>query len=153
MQTKAENIYAIGDVVGGTMTACKALAQGIHVAQSLGGSPIKLSPTMPHFVYTSPELAYIGKSEEQLKQEGTQYTVGQFPFAANGRMITSGTSPDGFAKILKSVDTQQILGAWIVGPNATEMISEASIAMQSQTPATEIGGAWHAHPTYSEVFK
>ena len=153
MQTNVSNIYAIGDVVKGAMLAHKAEEEGVLVAELLSGEKPHINYNLiPGVVYTWPEVAGVGKTEEELKAAGVDYKVGQFPFRANGRAV-AGMDLDGFVKILADKETDELLGAHMIGPRVADMISEIAVAMEFRASAEDIARVCHAHPTTSEVTK
>ena len=153
LQTTASNIYAIGDVVRGAMLAHKAEEEGVLVAEQLAGQKPHINYNLiPGVVYTWPEVAAVGKTEEQLKAENKEYKVGQFPFKALGRARAS-ADLDGFVKILADKSTDEILGFHIVGARAADLIAEAVIAMEYRASAEDISRMSHAHPTFAEAIK
>ena len=153
LQTTASNIYAIGDVVRGAMLAHKAEEEGVLVAEQLAGQKPHIDYNLiPGVVYTWPEVAAVGKTEEQLKAEGKEYKVGQFPFKALGRARASADT-DGFVKILADKATDEILGFHIVGARAADLIAEAVVAMEFRASAEDITRMSHAHPTFAEAIK
>lgn len=153
LQTSVPNIYAIGDVIEGPMLAHKAEEEGVMVAENLAGKSGHVNyDTVPWVVYTWPEIAWVGKGEEQLKKEGIEYRTGKFLFKPNGRAKAMGQG-DGQVKILADKRTDTILGVAIVGPNGSELLSEAVIAMEFGGSAEDIARTFHAHPTLSEVMK
>jgi dihydrolipoamide dehydrogenase len=150
-RTNLPNVWAIGDVVRGPMLAHKAEDEGVAVAERIAGQrPHVDFNTIPWVIYTSPEIAWVGKTEQQLKQEGVAYRAGQFPFAANGRARALGDTT-GFVKFLADATTDRILGMHIVGPQASELISEGVVAMEFGASSEDIARICHAHPTLSEV--
>ncbi|MGZ3693665.1 MAG: dihydrolipoyl dehydrogenase [Bdellovibrionota bacterium] len=150
---KYANIYAVGDVIAGPMLAHKAEEEGIAVAEMVAGKPGHVNYfTVPSIVYTWPEVASVGFTEEQLKEKGTDYKAGKFPFTPNGRAKAMGMT-DGFVKILADKKTDRVLGVHIVGPRASEMLPEAVMAMEFGGSAEDIARAFHAHPTLSEVMR
>lgn len=152
-ETLVSGIYAIGDVVPGAMLAHKAEEEGVMVAEILAGQAGHCNyDTIPWVIYTSPEVAWVGKTEQQLKQDGKKYKVGQFPFMANGRALGSG-DPEGFVKILADADTDEVLGVHIVNAHASDLIAEAVMAMEFKASSEDIGRICHAHPSLSEVVK
>jgi dihydrolipoamide dehydrogenase len=152
-QTSTANIYAIGDVVKGAMLAHKAEEEGVAVAEMLAGQKPHINYNLiPGVVYTWPEVAGVGKTEEELKEEGIAYKVGQFPFRANGRAV-AGMDLDGFVKILADKETDEVLGAHMIGPRVADMITEIALAMEFRASAEDIARVCHAHPTTSEVTK
>lgn len=153
LQTSAANIYAIGDVVRGAMLAHKAEEEGVLVAEQLAGQKPHIDYNLiPGVVYTWPEVAAVGKTEEQLKAENRAYKVGQFPFKALGRARAS-ADLDGFVKILADKTTDEILGFHIVGARAADLIAEAVVAMEYRASAEDISRMSHAHPTFAEAIK
>ena len=152
-QTNIKNIYAIGDVIEGPMLAHKAEEEGIAVAELISGQSGHVNyDTIPGVVYTSPEVASIGKTEEQLKEKGISYKIGKFPFLANSRAKTIDES-EGFVKILADSTTDKVLGVHIIGQHAGEMIAEMSVAMEFGASSEDIARTCHAHPTFSEAIK
>jgi dihydrolipoamide dehydrogenase len=153
LQTNLENIYAIGDVVKGPMLAHKAEEEGIYVAETIAGQKPHLNYLLiPGVVYTWPEVAGTGYTEEQLKEKGAKYKKGSFPFRASGRARAS-MDTDGLVKVLADENTDEILGVHIIGPRAADMIAEAVVAMEFRASAEDIARMSHAHPTYTEAFK
>ncbi|WP_242132986.1 dihydrolipoyl dehydrogenase [Aestuariivivens marinum] len=153
LQTSASNIYAIGDVVKGAMLAHKAEEEGVFVAETLAGQKPHIDYNLiPGVVYTWPEVAAVGKSEEQLKEAGVDYKVGQFPMRALGRSRAS-MDIDGFVKILADKTTDEILGVHMIGARAADMIAEAVVAMEYRASAEDISRMSHAHPTFTEAIK
>jgi dihydrolipoamide dehydrogenase len=152
-QTSVPGIYAIGDVIAGPMLAHKAEDEGIAVAEILAGQAGHVNyDAIPNVVYTFPEIASVGKTEEELKEAGVAYTVGKFPFTANARAKVNLT-PEGFVKILADAKTDRVLGVHIVGADAGNMIAEASVAIEFGASAEDIARTCHAHPTLSEAVK
>lgn len=152
-RTAVPNIYAIGDCIDGPMLAHKAEEEGIAVVEIIAGYAGHVNyDAIPGVIYTYPEVASVGKTEEELKEAGVKFNKGNFPFSANSRARANGSS-DGFVKILSDADTDKILGAHIIGPNAGEMISEAVIAIEYGASSEDIARTCHAHPTLSEAFK
>ena len=150
-RTNIPNIFAIGDVVRGPMLAHKASEEGIAVAETIAGQQGHVNyKTIPWVIYTWPEIAWVGKTEEQLKQEKIEYRIGKFPFKANGRAHAMGAT-DGFVKILADASNDRILGAHIIGPMASELISEFVVAMEYSASAEDIARIVHAHPTLTEA--
>lgn len=151
--TNVKGIYAIGDVVRGPMLAHKAEDEGVAVAEILAGQAGHVNyDVIPGVVYTTPEVASVGKTEEELKQAGVAYTVGKFPFTANGRSKVNQTT-DGFVKILADAKTDRVLGCHIIGREAGEMIHEACVLMEFGGSAEDLARTCHAHPTRSEAVK
>jgi dihydrolipoamide dehydrogenase len=153
LQTSVENIYAIGDVIKGPMLAHKAEEEGIAVAEILAGQSGHVNyDIIPGVIYTSPEVATVGKTEEQLKEENKDYKVGKFPFLANSRAKVNNET-EGFVKILADAKTDKILGAHIIGPHCGDMIAEMALAMEFGASAEDIARTCHAHPTHTEAIK
>ena len=153
LKTSADNIYAIGDVVKGAMLAHKAEEEGVFVAETIAGQKPHIDYNLiPGVVYTWPEVASVGKTEEQLKEDKVEYKSGQFPMRALGRSRASGDT-DGFVKILSAKETDEVLGVHIVGARAADLIAEAVTAMEFRASAEDIARMSHAHPTYSEAVK
>ena len=152
-QTNIENIFAIGDVIEGPMLAHKAEEEGIAVAEIIAGQSGHVNyDTIPGVIYTSPEVASIGKTEEQLKEKKVDYKVGKFPFMANSRAKAI-DEPEGFVKILADSKTDRVLGVHMIGPHAGELIAEMSVAMEFGASSEDIARTCHAHPTFSEAVK
>jgi dihydrolipoamide dehydrogenase len=152
-KTNIDGIYAIGDVISGPMLAHKAEDEGVALAEHLAGKPSHVNyDVIPGVIYTAPEVAWVGKSEEELKEAGTQYKIGKFPFTANGRAKVNGTT-DGFVKILADAATDKVLGVHILGAQAGDMIAEAAVAMEFSASAEDIARTCHAHPTLTEAVK
>lgn len=153
LQTSVKNIYAIGDVVKGAMLAHKAEEEGVFVAETLAGQKPHIDYNLiPGVVYTWPEVAAVGKTEEQLKEAGVDYKVGQFPMRALGRSRAS-MDLDGFVKILADKTTDEILGVHMIGARAADMIAEAVVAMEYRASAEDVSRMSHAHPTFTEAIK
>ena len=151
--TSVAGIYAIGDVIAGPMLAHKAEDEGVAVAEILAGQAGHVNyDVIPNVVYTFPEIASVGKTEEELKVAGTAYSVGKFPFTANGR-AKANHQTDGFVKILADAKTDRVLGVHIVGSDAGNMIAEAAVAMEFGASAEDIARTCHAHPTLPEAVK
>ncbi len=152
-QTNVKNIYAIGDVIAGPMLAHKAEEEGIAIAELIAGQSGHVNYNIiPGVVYTSPEVASIGKTEEQLKDLNQKYKVGKFPFMANSRAKAINET-DGFVKILAEEKTDKVLGVHIIGSHAGEMIAQIAIAMEFGSSSEDIARTCHAHPTFSEAIK
>lgn len=152
-QTSQDNIYAIGDCVPGPMLAHKAEDEGIITVEGMaGGHPHIDYNCVPSVIYTHPEVAWVGKTEEQLKEEGVEYIVGKFPFAANSRAKCNDDT-DGFVKVLGRKDDDTLLGVHIIGNGAGEMINEAALALEYGASCEDIARVCHAHPTLSEAFR
>ncbi len=153
LKTNVDNIYAIGDVIRGPMLAHKAEEEGVMVAEILAGQKPHINYNLiPGVVYTWPEVAGVGKTEEQLKEEGVEYKVGQFPVRALGRARASGDI-DGLVKVIADKFTDEVLGVHMVSARAADMIAEAVTAMEFRASAEDIARICHAHPTYSEAVK
>ncbi|GBQ35927.1 dihydrolipoyl dehydrogenase [Komagataeibacter saccharivorans] len=151
--TSVPGIYAIGDVIAGPMLAHKAEEEGVAVAELLAGQAGHVNyGAIPAVVYTWPEVATVGKTEENLKEEGVSYKVGKFPFTANGRARAIGMT-DGFVKVLADASTDQVLGVHIIGPMAGELIAECTMAIEFGASSEDIARTCHAHPTLSEAVK
>ncbi len=152
-KTNQNNIYAIGDVISGPMLAHKAEDEGIAVAENIAGQSGHVNyDTIPGVIYTSPEVAYIGKTEEQLKELKINYKIGKFSFMANSRAKAIDDT-EGFVKILADEKTDKVLGAHLIGPHAGELIAEIGIAMEFGASSEDIARTCHAHPTFSEAVK
>ncbi len=153
LQTNVKGIYAIGDVIKGAMLAHKAEEEGVFVAETIAGQKPHINYNLiPGVVYTWPEVASVGNTEEELKAKGINYKVGTGPYKANGRAVAS-MDTDGLVKILAHADTDEILGVHIIGPRAADIIGEAVVAMEFRASAEDIGRISHAHPTFSESLK
>ena len=153
LRTSADNIYAIGDVVKGAMLAHKAEEEGVFVAETIAGQKPHIDYNLiPGVVYTWPEVASVGKTEEQLQEEKVDYKIGQFPMRALGRSRAS-MDLDGFVKILADKKTDEILGVHMVGARAADMIAEAVVAMEFRASAEDVSRMSHAHPTFTEAIK
>ncbi|MBV9378923.1 MAG: dihydrolipoyl dehydrogenase, partial [Alphaproteobacteria bacterium] len=146
-------IYAIGDVIRGPMLAHKAEEEGIALAERLAGQKTSVDyDAIPAVIYTWPEVASVGRTEEQLKAAGISYRIGKFPFTANPRARTNGDT-EGFVKILAESGTDRVLGVHIIGPDAGTLIAEATLAKEFGASAEDIARTCHAHPTLSEAIK
>jgi dihydrolipoamide dehydrogenase len=153
LQTSAKNIYAVGDVVKGAMLAHKASEEGVLVAEILAGQKPHINYNLiPGVVYTWPEVASVGKTEEQLQEAGVEYKTGQFPMRALGRSRAS-MDLDGFVKVLADKNTDEILGVHMIGARAADMIAEAVVAMEYRASAEDVSRMSHAHPTFTEAIK
>lgn len=153
LRTKVPHIYALGDVIRGAMLAHKAEEEGVFIAETIAGQKPHIHyKLIPNVVYTWPEVAAVGYTEEELKQEGIAYKTGSFPFKALGRARAS-MDTDGLVKVLASKETDEILGVHIIGPRAADIIGEAVVAMEYRASAEDISRMSHAHPTYTEAFK
>jgi len=152
-RTAVPSIYAIGDCIDGPMLAHKAEEEGIAAVETIAGFAGHVNyDAIPGVIYTYPEVAAVGKTEEELKEAGIEYSKGSFPFAANSRARANGSS-EGFVKVLADKNTDRLLGIHIIGPNAGEMIAEGVIGMEYGASSEDIGRTCHAHPTLSEAFK
>jgi dihydrolipoamide dehydrogenase len=153
LETKVKGVYAIGDVIKGAMLAHKAEDEGTLVAEIIAGQKPHIDYNLiPGVVYTWPEVATVGQTEEQLKAAGVKYKTGSFPFKASGRARASGDL-DGFVKVLADATTDEILGVHMIGPRAADMIAEAVVAMEYRASAEDISRMSHAHPTYTEAMR
>ena len=152
-QTNIDNIYAIGDVITGPMLAHKAEDEGIAVAEIIAGQSGHVNyDTIPGVVYTTPEVASVGKTEEQLNEKSIKYKIGKFSFMANSRAKAIDDT-EGFVKILVDEKTDKVLGAHLIGPHAGELIAEICVAMEFGASSEDIARTCHAHPTFSEAVK
>ncbi|MEH6305108.1 dihydrolipoyl dehydrogenase [Olivibacter sp. CPCC 100613] len=153
METPVAGIYAIGDVIRGAMLAHKAEEEGVYVAEFIAGQKPHINYNLiPGVVYTWPEVASVGATEEQLKNDGVKYKAGSFPFKASGRARAS-MDTEGFVKVLADADTDEILGVHMIGPRVADMIAEAVVGMEYRASAEDIARICHAHPTFTESFK
>jgi dihydrolipoamide dehydrogenase len=153
LETKVAGVFAIGDVVKGAMLAHKAEEEGVFVAEYIAGQKPHINYNLiPGVVYTWPEVAAVGQTEEELKTAGVNYRMGSFPFLASGRARAS-MDTDGFVKVLVDAKSDEILGVHMIGPRVADMIAEAVVAMEFRASAEDIARMSHAHPTYTEVFK
>ena len=153
LQTNIKNIYAIGDVIDGPMLAHKAEEEGIAVAEILAGQSGHVNyDVIPGVIYTSPEVAYVGKTEETLKKNSIDFKVGKFPFMANSRAKVNNET-EGFVKILADTKTDRVLGVHIIGPHCGDMIAEMALAMEFGASSEDIARTCHAHPTHTEAIK
>ncbi|MBW8777417.1 MAG: FAD-dependent oxidoreductase, partial [Stenotrophomonas sp.] len=149
--TGVNGVWAVGDCVRGPMLAHKGFEEGIAVAELIAGLPGHVNfDTIPWVIYTEPELAWVGKTEAQLKAEGIPYKAGSFPFAANGRAVAM-IEPAGFVKILAHAETDRILGMHLVGANVSELVHEGVLTMEFSGSADDLARICHAHPSLSEV--
>jgi dihydrolipoamide dehydrogenase len=150
-RTNLENVFAVGDVVRGPMLAHKGMEEGVMVAEIIAGQAGHVNhDTVPWVIYTQPEIAWVGNTEQQLKAAGVDYRAGQIPFLANGRALGQGDTT-GFVKVLADAHSDRILGVHIIGTNASELIAEAVVAMEFGASAEDLARTCHAHPTLSEV--
>jgi dihydrolipoamide dehydrogenase len=153
LETPVKGVYAIGDVIRGAMLAHKAEEEGVFVAETIAGQKPHINYNLiPGVVYTWPEVAAAGYTEEQLKEQGKKYKTGSFPFKASGRARASG-DVDGLVKVLADAETDEVLGVHMIGPRAADMIAEAVVAMEFRASAEDIGRISHAHPTFTEALK
>jgi dihydrolipoamide dehydrogenase len=151
--TNVSGIYAIGDVIRGPMLAHKAMEEGVALAERIAGEKTEVEyDAIPAVVYTWPEVASVGKTEEELRAAGIEYRAGKFPFTATPRARTNGDT-DGFVKILADAATDRVLGVHIIGPDAGTLIAEATLAIEFGASAEDIARTCHAHPTLSEAMK
>jgi dihydrolipoamide dehydrogenase len=150
-RSNLQNVFAIGDVVRGPMLAHKGEEEGVMVAELIAGQKAHVNlETIPWVIYTSPEIAWVGRTEQQLREEGTPYRVGQFPFTINGRALGQDET-EGFVKMLAHAKTDEILGVHIINTHASELIAEAVVAMEFRACSEDIARIVHAHPSLSEV--
>jgi dihydrolipoamide dehydrogenase len=153
MRTNLPNVFAIGDAIGGKLLAHKAEEEGVVAAEVIAGKPARMHyRSIPSVVYTWPEVASVGLSEEEVKQSGREYRKGKFPFSANGRARTMGESA-GFVKFIADAKTDALLGAHLVGPNVSELVAEVVMAFEFDGSSEDIGITVHAHPTLAEAVK
>ena len=153
MRTNLPNVYAIGDCISGKLLAHKAEEEGVVAAEVIAGKRVRMHyRSMPSVVYTWPEIASVGLAEHEVKATGREYKVGKFPFSANGRARTSGDTA-GFVKFIADAATDELLGAHLVGPNVSELVSEVVLAFEYRGSSEDIGVTVHAHPTLSEATK
>jgi dihydrolipoamide dehydrogenase len=152
-RTVLPRVYAVGDVVRGPMLAHKGEDEGVMVAELIAGQKPHIDyNAIPWVIYTSPEIAWVGRTEQQLKAEGRSYKAGQFPFAANGRALGMATA-DGFVKMLADATTDELLGVHIIGPGASDLIAEAAVAIEFKASSEDIARVCHPHPSLSEVLR
>ena len=152
-KTNVDGIYAIGDAIAGPMLAHKAEDEGVAVAESLAGKHGHVNyGVIPSVIYTAPEVAAVGKTEEELKQEGRKYKAGKFPFMANGR-AKANFATEGFVKVLADAESDRILGVHVIGPAAGDLIHEYCVAMEFGASAEDVARTCHAHPTFSEAMR
>ncbi len=153
LRTNLPNVYAIGDAVGGKLLAHKAEEEGVIAAEVIAGHKVHMDyKSMPSVVYTWPEIATVGLAEHEVKASGRKYKTGKFPFSANGRARTAGDTT-GFVKFIADADTDELLGAHMIGPNVSELIQEAVLAFEYRGSSEDIGITVHSHPTLSEAVK
>jgi dihydrolipoamide dehydrogenase len=152
-QTSVGGIYAIGDLIAGPMLAHKASAEGIAAVEIMAGLPGEVNyDAIPAIVYTWPEVASVGLTEEQVKERNLRYCVGTFPFSGTGRAKCMGEK-DGFVKLIAQAQTDRILGVHIIGPRAADMIAESALAMQFSGSSEDIARTIHGHPTFAEALQ
>jgi dihydrolipoamide dehydrogenase len=152
-RTTASNVWAVGDVVRGPMLAHKGEDEGMACAEIIAGKAGHVNyAVIPNVVYTFPEIASVGKNEEELKSQGIAYKVGKFPFMANGRARANRTT-EGFVKVLADAATDEVLGVHILGAGASEMIAEAAVLMEFKGSSEDLARTCHAHPTMTEAVK
>ncbi|MDO7544103.1 MAG: FAD-dependent oxidoreductase, partial [Gammaproteobacteria bacterium] len=150
-QTSASNVWAIGDVVRGPMLAHKGSEEGVMVAERIAGKHAEMNyDLVPSVIYTHPEIAWVGKNEEELKSENRSYKVGKFPFAASGRALAVDQST-GFVKVISDASTDTILGVHVFGPSAAEIVQQALISMEFGASSEDLGLTIFSHPTVSEA--
>jgi dihydrolipoamide dehydrogenase len=153
MRTNLPNVFAIGDAIGGKLLAHKAEEEGVVAAEVIAGKPARMHyRSIPSVVYTWPEVASVGLTEEEAKQSGREMRVGKFPFSANGRARTMGESA-GFVKFIADAKTDALVGAHLVGPNVSELVAEVVMAFEFDGSSEDIGITVHAHPTLAETVK
>jgi dihydrolipoamide dehydrogenase len=153
LRTNLPNVYAIGDAVGGKLLAHKAEEEGVIAAEVIAGHHVHMDyKSMPSVVYTWPEIASCGLAEHEVKESGRSYKAGKFPFSANGRARTMAET-QGFVKFIADAETDEILGCHIIGANASDLLSEAVLAMEFRGASEDIGITVHSHPTLSEAVK
>jgi dihydrolipoamide dehydrogenase len=151
LRTSVPNIYAVGDIAGQPMLAHKGSKEGQVAAAVISGKPDRMDVRcIPAVIFTAPEMASVGETEEQLKERGVKYSVGKFPFAASGRAMSL-METEGFVKILADAKTDELLGVHMVGPEVTELIAEAALAIEMGATAEDMGRTIHAHPTLPEA--
>ena len=149
--TGVDGVWAVGDCVRGPMLAHKGFEEGIAVAELIAGLPGHVNlDTVPWVIYTEPEIAWVGKTEEQLKDEGMPYKTGSFPFAAIGRAVAM-DEPAGFVKVIAHAETDRVLGMHLVGVGVSELVHEGVVAMEFNGSADDLARICHAHPTLSEA--
>ena len=153
LETNVKGVYAIGDVVRGAMLAHKASEEGVFVAERIAGQKPHINyPLIPNIVYTQPEVAGVGLTEEEIKDAGRAIKTGSFPFKANARAKIS-MDTDGFIKVIADKETDEILGVHMIGPRIADSYTEAVVAMEFRAAAEDIARMSHGHPTFSETFK
>ncbi len=153
MRTNLPDVFAIGDAVGGKLLAHKAEEEGVVAAEVIAGKPVEMHyRSMPSVVYTWPEIASVGLAEHEVKESGRAYKVGKFPFSANGRARTAGNTT-GFVKLIADAETDELLGAHLIGPHVSEMVPQIVLGFEYRASSEDIGITVHAHPTLSEAVK
>jgi dihydrolipoamide dehydrogenase len=153
MRTNLPGVFAIGDVVGGKLLAHKAEEEGVVAAEVIAGKPVEMHyKSVPAIVYTWPEIASVGLAEHEVKESGREYKVGKFPFSANGRARTMGET-NGFVKFIADANTDELLGAHLIGPNVSELCAEVVLAFEYRGSSEDLGVTIHSHPTLSEAVK
>ncbi len=153
LRTTAKNVFAIGDVIGGKLLAHKAEEEGVIAAEVIAGKPVEMHyRSMPSVVYTWPEIASVGLAEHEVKESGRAYKVGKFPFSANGRARTMGET-SGFVKFIADAETDELIGAHMIGANVSDLAAEVVLAFEYRGSAEDIGITVHSHPTLSETVK
>ncbi|HZS58760.1 MAG TPA: dihydrolipoyl dehydrogenase [Gemmatimonadaceae bacterium] len=154
MRTNLPNVYAIGDAVGGKLLAHKAMEEGVVAADTIAGRAARMRyHSVPNVVYTWPEIATVGYAEHEVQASGRQFKVGRYPYSANPRARTMGESGGGFVKFIADAETDEILGAHVIGPNASELVAEIVLGVEYRATAEDIGTMIHAHPTLAEATK
>ncbi len=153
-RTNLPNVYAIGDAVGGKLLAHKAMEEGVVAADTIAGRAARMRyHSVPNVVYTWPEIASVGYAEHEVQSSGRQFKVGRYPYSANPRARTMGESGGGFVKFIADAETDEILGAHVIGPNASELVAEIVLGVEYRATAEDIGTMIHAHPTLAEATK
>jgi dihydrolipoamide dehydrogenase len=154
MRTNLPHVYAIGDAVGGKLLAHKAMEEGVVAADTIAGRPARMRyHSVPNVVYTWPEIASVGWAEHEVQASGRAFKVGRYPYSANPRARTMGESGGGFVKFIADAETDEILGAHLIGPNASELVAEIVLGVEYRATAEDIGTMIHAHPTLAEATK
>jgi dihydrolipoamide dehydrogenase len=154
MRTNLPHVYAIGDAVGGKLLAHKAMEEGVVAADTIAGRPARMRyHSVPNVVYTWPEIASVGWAEHEVQASGRAFKVGRYPYTANPRARTMGESGGGFVKFIADAETDEILGAHLIGPNASELVAEIVLGVEYRATAEDIGTMIHAHPTLAEATK
>ncbi|MEX2334957.1 MAG: FAD-dependent oxidoreductase, partial [Pseudohongiella sp.] len=149
--TKVPGVYAAGDLVRGPMLAHKGMEEGVMIAERIAGKKTQVNyDLVPFVIYTHPEIAWVGKTEQQLKEEGVEYSVGTFPFSINGRAMAANDTA-GLVKLIAHAKTDRVLGAHIIGPSAADLVQQVAIAMEFSASAEDLGLTMFSHPTLSEA--